>query len=424
MKTVNRKVSGWLLGTLLVFPLLGWTQQVTTLKIDSCYALAKRNYPLTKQFELIEKSKEYSISNANKAYLPQISITTIGAYINGMPSIGLPGSEAKEQNVQFIGIGQLNQTIWDGGATRTQKNIIKANAEVDKSTLEINLQNLRERINQLYFGILVIDEQVKHLDILTDNLLRNLKKIQLSKDNGLAFQSDVDEVKAEVLNAEQKKIEFRYTRKGYVNMLSYLIGKALNENVQLEKPVSSEYSGLGNNRAELKFYTNQRKLTEAKSAFNTVNNMPKISLMGVGMILQPGVSLGPSTFDHLTLAGVNLSWSTGNLYKTSNNKQLDKIQYDVISSQQEVFAFENNLQLKQATDEIEKQQAIVSKDSEIVLLKENITKSYQLKYDNGMASMNDLLASINQESEAKSNQTLHQVQLLLSIYNYKTISGN
>lgn len=422
MKPIKRKVRGWLLSALFVAPQLAFAQQLT---LDSCYAMAKRNYPLAKQFDLIEKAKEYSIANANKAYLPQISVTAIGAYVDGMPSVSVPGSEAKEENVQFIGIGQINQALWDGGATRAQKNVIHASAAVDKANVEMNLFTLRERLNQIYFGILVIDEQVKHLDILTENLQRNLKKIQLTKDNGYAFQSDVDEVKAEVLNIEQKKIEFRYARKGYVDMLSYLIGQSLSETVQLARPVALEsYAGMSNNRPELKYYSNQLSLIEAKSAFNTVGNMPKVSLMGIGMMMQPGVSFGPSTFDHILVAGLSLSWNTNNLYKSSNNKQIDRIQTDIINTQQQTFEFNNTLQLKQTTAEIEKQQEVVSKDNEIVALKEAITKSYQLKYDNGLASMNDLLTSMNRESEAKNNQALHNIQLLLSVYNYKTISGN
>ena len=424
MKAIKRNVSSWLLGMLFIAPQFSWAQDAQ-LNIDSCYAMAKRNYPLTKQLGLIEKSKEYSISNANKAYLPQISITAIAGYLDGMPSISIPGESNEPSKTQFIGIAQLNQTIWDGGATRAQKNVIQANAEVEKANVEMNLQNLRERVNQIYFGILVIDEQVKHLGLLTQNLQRNLNKIQLTKDNGYAFQSDVDEVKAEVLNVDQKKIEFRYARKGYVDMLSHLIGQSLSENVQLTKPQPLEtYSSLSNNRPELKYYSKQRSLIEAKSSFNSVGNMPKIGLMGVGMMMQPGISFGPSTFDHLTLIGATVSWNTNNLYKTSNNRQIDKIQSDMIVKQQETFEFNNNLQLKQASAEIEKQQAIVSKDAEIVALKESITKSYQLKYDNGLASMIDLLTSINRESEAKSNQSLHNIQLSLSIYNYKTISGN
>lgn len=422
MEPHKRKIREGLLSVLLMVTQLSWAQSIN---LDSCYALAKRNYPLTKQFDLIEKSKEYSISNANKAYLPQVSLNAIGAYLNGMPSVSMPGAEATEENFQLIGIAQLNQTIWDGGATRAQKNVIRATAEADKANVEVNLHTLRERLNQLYFGILVIDEQVKHLNILNENLQRNLNKIQLTKDNGYAFQSDVDEVKAEALNIEQKKIEFSYTRKGYIVMLSYLIGQPISQNVQLAKPVALEsYANLGNNRPELKYYSNQRSLIEAKSAFNTVGNMPKISLMGVGMMMQPGVGFGTSTFDHLTLAGMSVTWNTGNLYKTSNNKQLDKIQSDMINNQQETFEFNNTMQLKQISAEIEKHQAIIIKDNEIVTLKEKVTQSYQLKYDNGMASMNDLLTSLNRESEAKSNQTLHNMQLLLSLYNYKTVSGN
>lgn len=412
-----------MLAAFFILPLLAQAQ--TTLSIDSCYALARRNYPLTKQFGLIEKTKEYSISNANKAFLPQISLTAIGGYVMGLPSFAAPGETAESHNAQFIGIGQINQTLWDGGATRTKKNIASATAEVDKSNLEVNLRSMRDRVNQLYFGILLIDEQLKQLDILNTNLQRNLKNVELTKENGYAYKSDVDEVKAEVLKVEQKKIEFTYTRKGYVDMLGYLIGKQLNESIQLEKPVSLEsVSTLENNRPELKLYTSQRNLIEAKSSFNRVANMPKIGLLGAGVMIQPGMDIGPSTFNSLAVVGLSMSWNTSNLYKTSNNKQLDHIQSDMINIQQETFVFNNNLQLKQASDEIEKHQAILGKDNEIVVLKENITKSYQVKYNNGAGSMNDLLTSLNKESEAKSNQTLHNIELLLSIYNYKTISGN
>jgi outer membrane protein TolC len=208
-------------------------------------------------------------------------------------------------------------------------------------------------------------------------------------------------------------------------MLAYLIGKQLSESVQLEIPISLEsVSSLTNNRPELNFYSNQRRLIEAKSPFNRVANMPKIGLLGAGVMIKPGMEFGPTTFSSLAVVGLSMSWNTNNLYKTSNNKQLDRIQSEMINTQQETFVFNNNLQLKQASDEIEKHQAIVGKDNEIVVLKENITKSYQVKYDNGAGSMNDLLTSLTKESEAKSNQTLHTIELLLSIYNYKTISGN
>jgi outer membrane protein TolC len=397
------------------------------LTIDSCQSKARANYPLIKQYDLINKTTEYTVSNANKGYLPQISLTGIGGYIiNGLPAASLPGQAAPEPDkFQLIGIAQLHQTIWDGGATGVQKDIANANAEVDKANIDVSFYSIRERVNQLYFGILIIDEQLKQLEILNENLERSLEKVKLSKENGLAYQSDVDEVKVEVLNLQQKKIEFNYTRKGYIEMLSYLVGEKLNEDVKLEKPVVIEsISSLSNNRPELGLYASQMKLIEAQSAINKVSNMPKIGLLGAGVWIDPGANLGAQKLTSLAIAGLSLSWSSAGLFKNSNNKNLDKIRIARIANQQETFSFTNNLQLTQTSSEIEKQKAIIKQDDEIVKLKGDIKKSYQLRYDNGMAAMNDLVNAINKESEALSNRALHNVQLLMSMYNYKTISGN
>ncbi|WP_268847205.1 TolC family protein [Flavobacterium aestivum] len=413
-----------LLSFILFFGFCTAKGQIT---IDGCQEKAKANYPLIKQYDLIAKSSDYTISNANKAYLPQLSITGIGGYIfNGLPEFSVPGSTPGEKNkAQFIGIAQINQTIWDGGAIRTQKDIAKSAAEVEKSSVDVSLYSIRERVNQVFFGILLIDEQNKQLDILYDELKLGQKKVRLSKENGLAYTSDVDEVKAEMLNLEQKKIEFNYTRKGYVQMLSYLTGQQLDENVKLEKPIMVEtVNNLSNNRPELSLYANQVKLIESRSSLNEVSLMPKVGLIGAGILIEPGVNFGPSKFNGFALAGLSVSWSTTGLYKNRNNKELDKIEIDKINNQQDTFLFNNKLQLAQANNEIEKQKAIIAKDEEIVKLKGNIKKSYQLMYDNGICAMNDLLSSMNKENEAIGNQAFHNVQLQMSIYNYKTISGN
>jgi outer membrane protein TolC len=396
--------------------------QDTSLSIDTCYAMARRNYPIIKQFALIEKSKEFTISNANKAYLPQVSVTAIGGFISGLPS---SGAESESGNAKFIGVGQINQTIWDGGATRVQKDIASANADVEEANIEVQLYSLRDRVNQIYFGILLLDEQKKQLDTLRKNLNRTLSNAKLSMENGLAYQSDVDEVNAEVLRVEQNLIASSFARKGYVEMLSHLIGRALREDLLLQTPQTIEStSAWSSRRPELNFYASQLQMVELQSNMNRVNNMPKLGLLGFATIIEPGVTFGPSSLSNVFVGGVSLSWNTGNLYKTSNNRQLDKIQMARINNQQEVFTFNNNLQLKQSNSEIEKQRAIVSKDKEIILLKKKITQSYQLKYKNGLASMTDLINCFYKESEARNEQSLHQVQLVLAQYNYKTVSGN
>ncbi len=431
MKYFRNKTGEWinwfLSFILLFFAQVVTSQQVDVITIDSCQLKAKANYPLIKQYDLIEQSTEYTLSNANKAYLPQVSLTAIGGYIiNGLPTISAPGQPTPDPSkVQAIGIVQINQILWDGGATRTQKEIAKASADMEKSNIDVSLFAIRERVNQVFFGILLIDEQLKQLDILNDNLSRNLEKVKLSMENGIAYQSDVDEMKAELLNLEQKRIEFVFTRKGYTQMLSLLTGQQLDDNVKLEQPVILENTQFfQNNRPELGLYANQLKLVEAQAEINKVTLMPKIGLLGAGIFIGPGISFGSSTINNLSIAGLNLSWEIDGLYKNSNNKNLDKIKSDRILNQQETFNFSNNLQLTQVASEIEKQKQIVVNDDEIVKLKSDITKSYQLKFDNGISSMNDLINAMNKESEACANQALHKVQLLMATYNYKTISGN
>jgi len=400
---------------------------VAQANIDSCQEKAKANYPLIQQYDLITKSTEYTLANASKAYLPQVSLTAIGGYIiQGLPAMSIPGQPAEQPSkVQMIGIAQVNQVIWDGGATKTQKEIAKAGAGVEKSNIDVSLFAIRERVNQIYFGILVIDEQMKQLDILNDNLNRNLEKARLSKENGLAYQSDVDEVKAEILNLEQKKIEFIYTRQGYVHMLSLLTGEKMDEYIKLEKPVFVQsVETLINNRPEIVLYENQLKLIEAQSAINKVSLLPKIGLMGLGLFIGPGIYFGTSKVNSLAITGINMSWKIEGLYKNMNNKSLDFVKAEKVKNQKETFLFNNNLQLTQTSSEIEKQKAIIVNDEEIVKLKAEITKSYQTRYNNGMCTMNDLINATNRESEAKVNQALHSVQLLMSYYNYKTTSGN
>ncbi len=395
--------------------------------LDDCHEKAKANFPLIKQYDLINQTTEFTLSNANKAYLPQVKLNVIGGYlIQGIPAMTVPGQPADDPSkTQLIGIAQVNQVLWDGGATRTAKDIAKAAADVEKAGTDVSVYSIRERVNQVFFGILLIDEQLKQLAILEDNLNRNLNRVQLSKDNGLAYQSDVDEVKAELLNLEQKRIEFRYTRRGYIEMLSLLTGQSFTENSEFTTPVIiNDVLPSENKRPELGLYASQLRLNEIQSGMNRVALMPKLGLMGAGVLITPGISFGTSKIENLAIVGLSASWKIDALYKNSNNKNLDKIKAEKIANQQETFLFTNNLQLAQTSSEIEKQKAIIEHDNEIVRLKTEITKSYQTRFDNGMCTMNDLINAMNRESEARASQALHNVQLLMSKYNYQYISGN
>lgn len=408
--------------TILLATLFASNLNAQTLTIADSYKLAAANYPLIKQYELIEKTKEYTISNANKAYLPQISLTAIEGYVFGdFPNLGT-GSDSK---FKFIGMVQVNQTIWDGGAVKNQKKIINSNSEVEKASIEVSLHDLNSRVNQLYFGILLIDEQLKQLEVQNTILSNNIDKVKKLYDNGLSYKTDVDEMRVEQLKLNQQKKDYNYTKSGYETMLSYLIGTKIDSNTKLEKPlIANSLQSNTVSRPELKLYESQRNLIDAQSGTQKANLMPKIGFLAAGVLFAPGINIGPTEMSNVGVAGLSASWNLNALYKNSNEKELTKQSLEKVKVQEETFLFNTKLQMNQKTADIERQKAILSDDDEIVHLRQTIREGYQLKYDTGAGPLIDLLNATEKESDSRNQKALHEIQLLMSIYEYQTISGN
>lgn len=395
------------------------------ISLEYCQIEAKKNYPLVKKYDLIEQSKEYSLSNANSMYYPQLSITAIAGMVDGMPEINLPGQESTSNDYNLISMIQVNQNIWDGGITSSNKDIIKAESAIESADLDISFNKLEERVNNIYFGILLINENINLLKIYQDNLNRNLKNINTAVENGTAYKSDIDEVEVQLLKNDQKETELKFNRKAYLDMLSVLIGKTINDNEVFEMPESdNSIISLAIKRPELSLFKNQQKLVQAKYDMSQTSLSPKIGLMGIGIFIEPGINFATSEITRLMVGGLNLSWEIGGLYKSSNNNQLTQIGLEKVNSIQETFLFNTKIELGQSEREIEKIKILIEKDVEIVRLKESIKNSYEVKYKNGVSTMSELLNKINDENLAKQDKALHKIQYLMASYKYKNLTGN
>lgn len=396
------------------------------LLLDSCQAMARRNYPLVRQYELIEKSRDYTLGNAGKAYLPQVSLTAIGGYLaSDLPLLGAAGAPGQVSgDWKFIGLAQMNQAIWDGGATRAQKRGIAASSEVDRASTDVALYELRGRVNQLYLGILLVDAQLAQVAAQDTILANNVDRIRQLTDNGLAYATDLDEIRVEQLKLGQKRTELAHVRAGYVRMLSLLIGARLGAEATLQKPGLDDLPvDAPINRPELSLFRSQRDLVKAQSASQHVSLMPKVGLLGAAVLLAPGMgSANGSSF--VGVAGLSASWSIGGLYRNGNEKHLTQQRLQEVDVQESVFRFNTALQVEQVSADIEKQRAILVADAEIVRLRQDIRASYQLRYEVGASSLMDLLNATASEGEARTQQALHEMQLLLALAEYRTTTGN
>lgn len=405
---------------------LSSTQASAQLNLDSCQLKALNNYPMIKQYDLIEQTKELTLSNANKNYLPKLDLTIIGGIVDGFPSFAPPGSEASSSvEGKLIGVGQLSQVIWDGGMTKASKGIIEANSEIEKADLRVNLYQLEERVNNLYFGVLLIDEQIAQMKILLENLERNHERIEVAIENGTAFRSDGDELKVEIINVEQKREELEFNKQSYTQVLALLIGENIDPTTSFIRPTFGlETDSLVLNRPELLRFEKQRQMIEAQSKLNKASLFPKIGLLGFGVFINPGIEFGSSDVSNLLIAGLSLSWSLDPLYKNGNNKKITQLNLQRVQNQQETFLFNTNLELSQTEMELDKYSKLIEQDQEIVQLKSSIKDAYVVKYDNGISTMSQMLDKINDENVAKQKLIMHEIQYLMKAYQYLNKSGN
>ena len=399
------------------------------LSIDDCYKKAQANYPQVKQYGLIEQSKEFNLSNANKGYLPQVSLSAKATYQSAVTKlpITLPNVKIEGLNKdQYQSVVEVNQSIWDGGVIRNQKKITEASSAVDKQKLDVDMYAINDRVNQLFFGILLLDEQIKQNLLLQDELKRNYNQVSSYVTNGIANQADLDAVKVNQLSTAQRKVELEATRKAYMEMLSALIGEDIKEGTSLVKPSFAEEASLSStvNRPELQLFEAQSNLFETQKSMVDAKNLPKLGVFVQGGYGNPGLNMLKNEFSPYYVAGARLTWNFGSLYTKKNDKKLLDNSLLNVAVQKETFLFNTNLKITQQSNEIDKIKQLMRDDDEIIRLRTNIKKASEVKVEHGTLSVTDLLRDINSEDQAKQSKVLHEIQLLISIYNYKNSTNN
>ena len=408
-----------------------------TLNLDTCQKKAKNNYPLLKQYGLIEKTADYNLSNANKAYLPQVSLLAKATYQSDVTAIpenlgqvltqlsGQPVSFPVLSKDQYQAALEVNQLVWDGGVVNAQKKMIKASSEAEKQKLEVDLYALNDRINNLFFGVMLIKEQLNVNRILQDELASNYQRMQSYLKNGLIQQADLDAVKVEQINAAQQETDLKSVLKSYCQMLSVFTGLQVNENTELEKPLLPVVNeNIQNKRPELSLFDSQKNLLESQKKTIVAGNLPKIGLFIQGGYGRPGFDFFNNDFTSFYIGGVRLSWNISGFYTQKNELKKIETGQKNVDIMKETFLFNTNLLTTQQLNEIDKLRSTLKNDEEIILLRNNIKKAAEAKFQNGTITTTDLLREINAENIARQTRTLHEIQLCMAVCQLKNTTNN
>jgi len=418
MKKTVMSVSCWLLA-------VSYTngQSIT---LDRCLAMAKQHYPLIKQYTLIEKTKGYSVANARKGYLPQFNIAGQATYQSDVTQIpiSLPNVDIPViSKDQYRLYGEVSESITDLFTVKDQEEYINTHSEIETQKAEVALYPLRERINNLYFGILLIDAQIRQTELLKKDIQSGIDQTHAAISNGVALKSAADNLKAELLKADQRTIELKATRKGYADMLALFIGQPVDENTILEKPLPKMFS-TAVNRPELRLFDLQKKSFDVQSKLVSIKNRPRVSVFLQGGWGRPGLNMLNNDFQGYYIGGLRLSWNITGFYTYKNEQKMLALDQSAIDVQREAFLFNTNLTLKQQRADITKMQELIQTDKNIILLRESVKQTTQNQLTYGTATTNDYLLAVNAEDQTKQSLILHEIQLLMIEYNAWATAGN
>ena len=402
------------------------------LTLDKCQQMASDNYPLLQKYDLVRQTTEYTIKNIQRGYWPQLSlggqvsyqseVTDLPDVLSHLLSESSPNYKGMAKDQYQIAL-DLNQVIWDGGHIKARRDLAASDAEVQVAQADVEMYAIRSRVNELFFGILLLDEKIRLNETLQTLLLDNCRMLETRKMHGTAMESDVDVMRAEYLEARQDLTALRSMRKSYRQMLAIFIGKDTASVINLQKPAASLPQTFDNRRPELNLYAMQMQQTEAQSRVLNVGLRPKQSLFAQGVYGYPGDGIFDSMFDHHLnlngIVGIRFSWNIGRLYTFKTDKHKLELTRKQIETAREIFLFNNNLQSVRERETVNQYHQMMEEDSDIIRLRTSVRQAAEAKLQHGVIGVNDLLQEITKENRARIDHSLHEMEMLKNIYELK-----
>ncbi len=397
--------------------------------LEECRQAAEHNYPIIRQYDLIARTTELTVRNIQKAWFPQISVTAQGSYQNKVTAWpeNLQGLFA-QMGLQLQGLNQdqykvgidVRQTLFDGGTIGSRREIARGEGAVQAAQTEVDLYKIGQRVHEMYFGLLLLDEQLR-LNADVNALLRsNEAQLAAMLKSGTASAGDFENVKAERLSAEQQQTELLSQRQTLQRLLSLFCGIPVDS---IRRPAVPNLPSGENKRPELRLFDRRLQLTAAQEKAVDAQLLPQLGLFAQGYYGNPGLNLFEDMMKRRWswngIAGLKLTWNLSALYTHRNEKSKLRVQRELIENARQQFLFNNQLDETQQSENVRRFRAIAQRDGEIIALRTAVRKAAESKLAHGIIDVNGLLREINKENAAKTQQAIHEIDMLKAMYDLK-----
>ena len=411
------------------FALIMMATAIQAQTLEECQLAAEKNYPMIKQYDLISQTTQLTVRNIQKGWLPQIAIAAQAIYQSDVTS----WPESMKGTFQQLGVNikglskdqykvgiDLQQTIYDGGTISSLRSIARQEEKVQKAQVETNLYQVRKRVNEMYFSLLLLNEQIKLNDDVKALLLSSEKKLANMLKGGTIATSDFENIRAERLSVEQQNESLKSQQQMLQHLLSTFCGIKVSN---IQKPAPFETTISSNKRPEMLLFDNQLQLSSVKEKALNSQVRPKLGVFAQGFYGYPGLNMFEDMMNRKWslngMVGVKLSWNVGALYSLKNDKAKLRLQREMTENAREIFLFNNQLEEIQQNENIKRYHTMKQADDEIIMLRTNIRKAAESKLSHGIIDINNLLREINNENAAKIQQTIHDIEMLKEMYNLK-----
>jgi outer membrane protein TolC len=398
------------------------------LSLDSCQSMARKNHPLLRQAGIIDQISELRQQNIGTLNLPQFDLSARASWQSDVTKLtlavpGFAGPEplSKDQYKAYI---DIRQRIYDGGVSKKSKELEEADRLVSKQQNETELYKIKETVNTLYFNALIIQENLKIVNLKRETLDEQLKMVESAVNNGVSLPNNLDQLRAEKLMTDQQEVELKSTCHTTCGLLEIVTGSPVTEQSTFSKPfVSNIVLDSEISRPEiLLFILQQSKLDKGEELLKNSRN-PFIYAFGQSGYGRPGFNMLDNNFADYYMLGAGLSWNIWDWHKNRRERSTIKLQKDLISTNLDNFSRSVNMALKQEENSAQKIKSLILTDEQLVDIKDQIAKRSASALKNGVMTSADYIRDLNSALQAKANLETHKVQLAQTSVNYLTIKG-
>ena len=376
-----------------------------------------------RQNALITQNSDVSLKAINENWFPKLSFLAQGVYQSEVVSI--PGFATGFPHDSYLTQVSLDQTLFEGGQTKQQKNIEHINAQIEVQKNEMELYKLIDRVNQLYVSVLLTRSNNELLKIFKANLENRKKNLESGAKNQLVLSSSVDELEAEILKTEQSIIEGTENLTALYQNLALLTNRTFNDSTVFEMtPIGGKVNlSAPITRLETELFSLQESLVDSRYKLTNRLALPKISVGIAGNYGRPGPNFINQNLRFFGSANLTVRWNMSSLYGLNREKTRYEINKQMISVQRETFDLSVQTALTTQQAQLNSMQTVIEKDKLIVEKRHNVATTGASQLDNGKITVTAYTTQLNEEMAAKLNQKIHEIKLMNAQSGYNTTKG-